>query len=152
MAEPAANGLLVSNESNLLMSSHRHADQRHAHGRSGRGGGLVNHNINQISVQNVENQEEVEREEWRRVHEAVEYAEIRERNKVRIKTNVNKKDVQVRDDYPHDNPKEKKIFKFYCPICLRYFNTVLISSCCDNYICRFCIGDMAKKAKHDPKF
>ena len=35
----------------------------------------------------------MEREEWRRVHEAVEYAEIRERNKVRIKTNVNKKDV-----------------------------------------------------------
>ena len=100
----------------------------------------------------MENQEEAEREEWRRVHEAVEYAEIRERNKVRIKTNVNKKDVQVRDDYPHDNPEEKKIFKFYCPICLRYFNTVLISSCCDNYICRFCIGDMAKKAKHDPKF
>ena len=44
------------------------------------------------------------------------------------------------------------MFKYYCPICLRYFNTVLVSTCCDNYICRFCIGDMAKKAKNDPKF
>ena len=36
-------------------------------------------------------------------HAAVEYAEVRERNKVRIKTKINKRDVQVRDYYPmHD--------------------------------------------------
>ena len=96
--------------------------------------------------------EDAEREEWRRVHEAVEYAEIRERNKVRIKTKVNKKDVQIRDYYPAHDRAERKIFKYYCPICLRYFNTILVSTCCDNYICRFCIGDMAKKAKTDTKF
>jgi len=96
--------------------------------------------------------EDVERDEWRQAHEAVEYAEIRERNKVRIKTNIYKKDVKIRDIYPANDPKERKIFKYYCPICLRYFNTILVSTCCDNYICRFCIGDMARKAKHDTKF
>ena len=96
--------------------------------------------------------EEQERDEWRAVHEAVEYAEIRERNKVRIKTNINKRDVKARDFYPIDDPLERKIFKYYCPICLRYFNHILVSTCCDNYICRFCIGDMARKAKQDVKF
>lgn len=29
---------------------------------------------------------------------------------------------------------------------------MLISNCCKNYICRFCIGTMAKKAKKDISF
>ena len=74
------------------------------------------------------------------------------RNKVRINTNVAKNSVMVRDHYPADDPVERKIFKYYCPICLRYFNTILVSSCCDNYICRFCIGDMARKAKNDSNY
>ena len=86
------------------------------------------------------------------MHEAVEVAEVRERNKVRIRTNISKRDVHYRDFYPANNADERKVFKYYCPICLRYFNTILVSSCCDNYICRFCIGDMAKKAKNDSKF
>lgn len=35
---------------------------------------------------------------------------------------------------------------------MRYFNTILVSSCCKNYICRLCIGEMAKKAKKDVNF
>ena len=77
---------------------------------------------------------------------------MRQRNKVRIRTKISKKEVQCRDYYPADHPEERKVFKYYCPICLRYFNTVLVSSCCDNYICRLCIGDLAKKAKQDAKF
>jgi len=96
--------------------------------------------------------EERDRDEWQRVHSAVEYADIRARNKVRIKTKINKKDVQVRDYYPSHDKVERKLFKYYCPICLRYFNTILVSTCCDNYICRFCIGDMAKKAKCEKDF
>jgi hypothetical protein len=71
---------------------------------------------------------------------------------VRIRTNINKRDVLCRDYYPANDREERKIFKYYCPICLRYFNTVLVSSCCENYICRFCIGDMAKKARTDTNF
>jgi hypothetical protein len=64
---------------------------------------------------------------------------------------VSKKDVLTKDDYPTDL-REREIFKYCCPICLRYFNKILISSCCKNYICRFCIGDMAKKSKKDKNF
>jgi hypothetical protein len=70
---------------------------------------------------------------------------------VRIKTNISKKEVLVRDDYPTD-PQEREMFKYCCPICLRYFNKMLVSSCCKNYICRHCIGDMAKRAKKDQNF
>ena len=70
---------------------------------------------------------------------------------MRIKTNYTKKDVLFKEDYPTD-PSEKAIYKYCCPICLRYFNKILVSSCCANYICRMCIGEMAKKAKKDSGF
>jgi hypothetical protein len=76
---------------------------------------------------------------------------IRQRNKVRIKTKLSKKDVLFRENYPRDRA-EQQIYKYCCPICLMYFNTILVSSCCENYICRFCIGDLAKKAKKDFNF
>jgi len=104
------------------------------------------------TMSRVNNPEEREREEWRVAHAAVEHAEVRDRNKVRIKTKINKRDVQVRDYYPAHDPVERKEFKYYCPICLRYFNNILVTSCCDNYICRFCIGDLARKAKTDINF
>jgi hypothetical protein len=81
---------------------------------------------------------------------------FRERNKVRISTAVNKKDVRFMDEYPADDCSEhrelRKVYKFYCPICLRYFNHMLVSSCCNNYICRLCIGWQANKAKRDPEY
>ena len=58
----------------------------------------------------------------------------------------------MRDFYPAEDKVERKIYKYYCPICLRYFNTILVANCCDNYICRFCIGAMAKKAKTDSNY
>ena len=71
---------------------------------------------------------------------------------MRIKTEVAKKDIEYRDDYPDHDKVERLKFKYCCPICLRYFNKMLISSCCKNYICRLCIGDLAKKAKKDNTF
>lgn len=50
------------------------------------------------------------------------------------------------------DPDQAHIYKYCCPVCLMYFNTVLVSSCCKNYICRICIGEMAKKAKKDHKY
>ena len=76
---------------------------------------------------------------------------IRQRNKVRIKTKFPKKEVLFREDYPRDR-QEQLIYKYSCPICLMYFNNILVSSCCNNYICRFCIGDLAKRAKKDANF
>ena len=30
---------------------------------------------------------------------------------------------------------------YNCPICTRYFNYILTTSCCSNYICKFCADD-----------
>lgn len=63
---------------------------------------------------------------------------------MRIRTKYKKKHVSYRVEYPsgwNDSAvEERKVFKYYCPICLRYFNHILISSCCNNYICRHCIS------------
>lgn len=81
---------------------------------------------------------------------------MKERNKVRISTNYQKSDVHWLDEYPMNQNEEdrqlRKEYKYYCPICLRYFNHILISDCCKNYICRLCIGWQAKKAKRDEKY
>ena len=74
---------------------------------------------------------------------------MRARNKVRIKTNISKREVKYVETY---DPDQSADFKYCCPVCLRYFNTILVSSCCKNYICRLCIGEMAKRAKKDHKF
>ena len=55
------------------------------------------------------------------------------------------------DNFPTDKVQQK-IYKYYCPICMRYFNNILVSSCCENYVCRHCIGDMARRAKTDMKY
>ena len=73
---------------------------------------------------------------------------VRQRNKVRIKTKFSKKEVLFRENFPTAKA-ERDIYKYACPVCLLYFNSVLVSSCCGNYICRFCIGDLARKAKKD---
>ena len=65
--------------------------------------------------------------------------DVRARNKVRIKTKVSKKEIQFKDDFP-EKESERHVYKYCCPICLRYFNKMLVSNCCNNYICRLCIG------------
>jgi hypothetical protein len=81
---------------------------------------------------------------------------MKERNLVRINTNYQKSEIEFIDCYPTDDTDEaqkmRDKYKYYCPICLRYFNHMLISSCCDNYICRLCIGWQAKKAKKEENY
>ena len=76
-----------------------------------------------------------------------ELADLRARNKVRIVSLYQKKDVRFRQKFIAHSE-----FKYTCPVCLLYFNSILVSSCCGNYICRFCIGALARKAKRDPEF
>jgi hypothetical protein len=70
--------------------------------------------------------------------------EVRARNKMRVKTLISKDKIKFLDNF--DGTK-CDIYRYCCPVCLRYFNHILTSSCCHNYICRLCIGEMAKKAK-----
>jgi hypothetical protein len=70
---------------------------------------------------------------------------------MRIHTNVLKKDILFMADYSSD-PEDRAIYKYCCPICLQYYNHMLVSTCCKNYICRICIGTIAIKAKTDPTY
>ena len=75
---------------------------------------------------------------------------------VRINTVYQKAQIECLEVYPVEDTDEAQMlrekFKYYCPICLRYFNHMLISSCCDNYICRLCVGWQAKKSKKEEEY
>ncbi len=40
--------------------------------------------------------------------------------------------------HSYNQSESTQNLRYNCPICLDYFNTILVSSCCGNYICRFC--------------
>lgn len=71
---------------------------------------------------------------------------------MRISTNFSKKEIEYVDEFPADDAAKRLKYKYNCPICLRFFNTILVSTCCQNYLCRLCIGEFAKKAKKDPTY
>ena len=54
---------------------------------------------------------------------------MKTRNKMRVVTKYTKDDIEMINDYPmEDNPEAEALrekYKFYCPICLRYFNKML---------------------------
>ena len=91
---------------------------------------------------------ELEMEEQTRIMADIQRAnnikQLKKRNKVRIQTKYSKRDILCRNDYPtgwdEQACQDRKVFKYNCPICLRYFNHILVSNCCNNYICRHCIG------------
>ncbi len=59
--------------------------------------------------------------------------------------------VQCLVEYP-TLQDDQMTFRYCCPICLRYFNHVLVSSCCKNYVCRHCTEVMIKKAIKEPSY
>ena len=64
-----------------------------------------------------------------RVNQFNEFLNVRQRNKVRIRTKMSKKEVTFRENFPVEKA-EQQIYKYSCPICLMYFNTILVTSCC----------------------
>lgn len=63
---------------------------------------------------------------------------------MRVKTSIPKGAISFVNEF---DPAQSDVYKYYCPVCLRYFNHILVSNCCRTYICRVCIGAMARKAK-----
>ena len=60
-------------------------------------------------------------------------------------------DVKCFDFTPQD-PETRDLFKYYCPICLRYFKTILVGDCCDNYICHKCVQDLKNQEVKNKDF
>ena len=61
-----------------------------------------------------------------------------------METNFKIEDVDCCDFFP-DNRAEQLKYKYYCPICLRYFNFILQSQCCQNYLCLLCVNDLQEQ-------
>ena len=66
-------------------------------------------------------------------------------------TTVAEADIKCVDEQPEEREERHK-FKFYCPICLRYFTHMLQSACCQNYLCFLCAKDLQEREKKDEKF
>jgi len=44
-------------------------------------------------------------------------------------------------------PDKFKEIRYNCPICFKFYNHILITQCCKNYICLRCINDYIETAK-----
>lgn len=48
----------------------------------------------------------------------------------------------------NEKPKDENLEMHYiCPICFRYFEKILEFSCCQNYICHFCVEELNNKVQ-----
>jgi len=61
---------------------------------------------------------------------------------VQVESKFKLEEVECVDFVSPGNVADIKKYKYYCPICLRYFNNMLMSLCCSNYTCLFCINDL----------
>eukprot|EP00826_Nyctotherus_ovalis_P029406 TRINITY_DN2322_c0_g4_i1.p1 TRINITY_DN2322_c0_g4~~TRINITY_DN2322_c0_g4_i1.p1 ORF type:complete len:289 (-),score=15.67 TRINITY_DN2322_c0_g4_i1:130-996(-) len=61
----------------------------------------------------------------------------------KLLTNVDKSNIRFSEERPEIS--KRKQFPYYCPLCFRYFNSMLTCFRCKNYICRFCADDIGDK-------
>ena len=59
-------------------------------------------------------------------------------------TKYKKEDIEFCEYLPEERELRYR-YKFYCPICLRYFTHMVISACCQNYLCLFCVHDLQEQ-------
>jgi len=56
---------------------------------------------------------------------------------------IPKEAIQFKETLPE--PSDRKIIRYSCPLCFRYFNHMLQCSKCKNYVCRFCADDIGNR-------
>jgi hypothetical protein len=44
--------------------------------------------------------------------------------------------------------EQADMYKYYCPLCMSFFQGILKSGCCGNYICSECCVDFLSKHQH----
>lgn len=75
------------------------------------------------------------------------------RSNVRVKSKFSTEEVEFVDFIIPEHGKELGAkYKFYCPICLRYFTHILLTTCCDNYLCHLCTDDLKTQELKDQDF
>jgi hypothetical protein len=59
-----------------------------------------------------------------------------------IETRFRQEDLSFSDFTPAST--QKMTLPYNCPICMRYFSTILVLKCCKQYICHYCISSLAE--------
>ncbi|CAG9314699.1 unnamed protein product [Blepharisma stoltei] len=65
------------------------------------------------------------------------------RRKVIIDSKYSKDDIKALDHTPSNT--QSNFFPYSCPICFKYFTSILTTKCCKNYICLQCATDLKTK-------
>lgn len=63
-----------------------------------------------------------------------------------VTSNYTPEEIEPREITPASTMRG--IYKYSCPVCLRYFNRVLLTKCCNNYLCHHCAYDLQNKELH----
>ena len=66
--------------------------------------------------------------------------------KIIVRSKLTLEDVQFSDVTPHSTTRQD--FKYNCPICMKYLTSILITNCCGNYLCHFCLAEYQTKEVH----
>lgn len=61
--------------------------------------------------------------------------------KITVNTKYRAEDIQINEFTPANT--QVNVFRYDCPICFRFFSTILTLQCCKNYICHNCIADLS---------
>ena len=67
--------------------------------------------------------------------------------KIIIDTKYHLSDLKMKDFTPATS--EKQTLAYNCPICMRFFSTILTLKCCKQYICHYCISDLNEDVKFE---
>ena len=64
-----------------------------------------------------------------------------------VDTKFKLEDIKISEYTPASTQQQN--FAYTCPICLRFFSTILTLKCCKQYICHYCIMDLSKDIKFE---
>ncbi len=65
-----------------------------------------------------------------------------ERTGLVVRTKFSRGEVTALDRTPDSTARQA--LRYTCPVCLKFLSTILVSACCQNYLCHFCLEAMQR--------
>ena len=60
--------------------------------------------------------------------------------KIQLNTKYTVNEVKICKFTPRQS--QNNMYAYMCPICMYFFSTVLVTKCCKNYLCHYCVEEM----------
>ncbi|CAG9315674.1 unnamed protein product [Blepharisma stoltei] len=64
-------------------------------------------------------------------------------SKIKLESRFTVDDIKTLDNTPASTQKQS--FPYNCPICFKFLSVILVTKCCKNYICHYCINELQNK-------